>query len=130
MTTKTGEKLRGRKRDPSVMAKAWETRRANAKKKKRAVKASTGRKATPSRSEIMKAAWARRKAGEIAVQMESPMMDFAAETSPVHPLDHQLVSEFVARCLLIKEMDTGSFGLNAVPWSQLDAVLRRLNVAF
>lgn len=35
MTTKTGEKLRGRKRDPSVLEKAWETRRRNKRKAKR-----------------------------------------------------------------------------------------------
>lgn len=40
MTTKTGEKLRGRKRDPSVLEKAWETRRRNKAKAKRAAKRS------------------------------------------------------------------------------------------
>lgn len=39
MTTKTGEKLRGRKRDPSVLEKAWATRRANKRKAKRSLKA-------------------------------------------------------------------------------------------
>lgn len=67
MTTKTGEALRGRKRDPEVLAKAWATRRKNKRKAarvemqrsagglmipvkvptpKRQSKASTGRKAT------------------------------------------------------------------------------------
>lgn len=61
MTTKTGEKLRGRKRPKGTLAKAWETRRRNAKLKAkhgpklaRAMietgEASTGPKATRSRS--------------------------------------------------------------------------------
>lgn len=62
MTTKTGEKLRGRKRPKDVLAKAWETRRRNKKLRARQAadgpkvprkrKASTGRKAIRSRSKL------------------------------------------------------------------------------
>lgn len=46
------------------------------------------------------------------------------------PLDQQLVDEFVGRCLFVKRDEPRSSGLNTVPWSQIDAVLRRLGVEF
>ena len=48
-----------------------------------------------------------------------------------NPMDEQLVSEFIGNCLVTRERRAfDSIGVSFIPWSQVDAVLRRLGADF
>ena len=79
----------------------------------------------------MKAAWAKRKLnaafGETASELNEAM--FGDKALPkANPMDDQLVREFIGNCLVTRQhRDENSIGVSFIPWSQIDAVLRRLD---
>lgn len=131
MTTKTGEKLRGRKRDPSVLEKAWETRRANNRKDVRAAKRAlasmtpaTKAIGSTTRTPIRKVPKRRSKAstGRKATRSRSNASLEATRTLVAIAQD-LLIREFIVG---IEECTTPASLSFKMPRSAVEAVIRRL----